>query len=195
MTRRHTLLSMLTLSALATAITLMPGSQSSAQESPRRPRPDSGQNEPQAPERIRRDGAGREGAGREGGRPDRAQNVEAQMKTMNRSLKRLLAQIGNESQKEANLKLLDDAQRGCVTAKSLPPPKEVLKDATTDQAKTKAALHYREDMLAVLRKLIDAEEALLDGKSDQAKAALDEVIRMRDREHKKLGIEDHDDDK
>ncbi len=145
------------------------------------------------PPRVRRarpegqDGPARGEGGQRG-------SVEGAMKGMNRAMKQLHASIADASKKDENLRLVNDMQRNCVVAKGLPVPDDVFKNAPDDAAKAKTREAIRRDLISVLRKLIEVEQSLLDGKTDAAKSTLDEVQKMREDAHKRLGIKDDDDE-
>jgi hypothetical protein len=134
---------------------------------------------------------------REGNRPAPAgQNagqrvsVGGSMKLMNRSFKQLEAQVSDKSKRAENLRLIGDMERGCATAKATPLPRDVLEKAGDDAGKARVNEQFRSSLLELLKKLIQTEEAIADGKTDAAKADLDEVIKMRDKMHKEMGIKD-----
>lgn len=122
---------------------------------------------------------GREGAG-----------AEAGMKMMNRALKMLKGQISDASKKDENLRLINDMQRGCVTAKGGAGSPELFKKAKDDAEKAKWQKEYRSSLIMVLRKLIDAEQAVIDGKNADADKLLTEIAAKRDEMHKLMGIDE-----
>ncbi|MFO0861355.1 MAG: cytochrome b562 [Phycisphaerales bacterium] len=132
------------------------------------------------------------GPGGPGGQGERRVSVEGAMKTMNRSLKQLRAQLADASKKDENLNLVNEMQRGCVMAKGAPLPKDVLERAGDAAAQAKMKTTYRNDMIALLRMLIDLEIAVEDGKTDQAKHLLEKIEAERDRAHKEMGVKDED---
>lgn len=144
----------------------------------------SGQPERQPPDR--QGPPGRQPEGR-GGRQGEPPNVEASMKSMNRALQQLRDQLGDASKKDSSLKLIGDAQRGCIAAKSGQP--QQIAEMKDDAAKAKSAESFRRQLMALARKLLDIEQSLLDGKHDEAKAQLTEVIKMRDAGHAEFGVE------
>jgi ABC-type Fe3+/spermidine/putrescine transport system ATPase subunit len=81
-------------------------------------------------------------------------------------------------------------QRGCIMAKNQPLPEKYLKDLKTDADKAKNQLLYRTDLIKLARKLLDLEEAVLTGKSAEAKKLADEVAKMRETSHEALGVKD-----
>lgn len=132
------------------------------------------------------------GDGPPGRRPDGPPSVERAMKGMNRALKTLHSQIKDESKLQENLQLISDAQRACVGAKGQPAPDDILEKAKDEAAKKELSKTYRRDLIRALKKLVEIEEGLLDGKSDAAAAALEEVIKLRDEAHKAMGVKDDD---
>lgn len=116
-----------------------------------------------------------------------APNVEASMKGMNRALGQLRDQLADATKKYACLKLIGDAQRGCINAKSGTPHQ--IQDMKEEAAKSKAAESYRRQLMAVARKLLDIEQNILEGKTDAAKALITEVLKMRDDGHTEFGVE------
>lgn len=141
----------------------------------------------QRPERGPERGPGGGGPGGPGGRQA---SVEAGMKGMNRAARTLNSQISDASKKDENIRLINEMQRGCATAKGLPLPEEFLKDAKDDAAKAKLIAEYRADMIKMMRTMIDVEEAIIAGKIDQAKAGLDTIEKTRQASHKRLGVKE-----
>lgn len=137
--------------------------------------------------RERRGGGGQWGGGVRAGGPA---NVEASMKEMARALRTLRQQVGDAAKKDDNLRLIGVMQEACVACKNAPVPPKVLKEAKDDAAKAKVAETYRRNLLGVLRTLADTEEAILDGKADQAKAHVDELLDKRKKGHEAMGVED-----
>lgn len=133
---------------------------------------------------------GRQGqpGGRQGGGQG-APGLEGSMKGMQRSIDALKTSISDASKKDENLRLLGDAERFCAGAKNAKPT-EALNEAKDEAAKTKMANAYRKHLLDVLKGLIDAEVATMDGKTAEAKAALDKVVALRDSSHKEFGVKD-----
>ena len=119
-------------------------------------------------------------------------NVGGAMKMMNRSLAKLEQQVGDTSKRQENLKLIGDVERGCILAKTAPKVRPIEK-AGDDAAKTRLTETYRKDLLAVLRKALEVEDAIADGKTDAAAKAVQELIEMKDKGHKDLGIKDDED--
>jgi hypothetical protein len=109
------------------------------------------------------------------------------MKLMNRTLKQLRAQLSDATKRDENLRLIGEMQRGCVNAKS-GKPEQILADAKDDPARAKISAEFRRELIAVMRKLLDAELSIADGKPEAAAAALDEVEKLREHAHEELGV-------
>jgi len=114
------------------------------------------------------------------------------MKGMNRAVKVLGKQVGDATKKEENLRLVNDIQRGAVAAKGQPVPKDVLEKGKDDGERTKMSEGYRKNLIALVRKTLDLEEAILAGKADDAKKMVDEIVKIRDEGHKAMGLKDED---
>lgn len=112
------------------------------------------------------------------------------MKAMNRAARTLNTQISDPTKKEENIRLINEMQRGCATAKGLPLPADFLKDAKDDAAKAKITAEYRADMIKIMRTMIDVEEAIINGKATEAKAGLDSIEKIRQASHKRLGVKE-----
>ncbi|MBY0112868.1 MAG: hypothetical protein K2Y21_08605 [Phycisphaerales bacterium] len=135
----------------------------------------------------------RRGPGQDGrpGGGERRVSVEGSMKAIERSLKALNGQISDASKRDDNLKLINDAQRGCIQAKGAGIPKDVLEKKANDAAsKARLADDYRVHLLSTLRKLIELEEAVAAGKTDDAKAAMAALGKLREEGHHAMGLDD-----
>ncbi|MBX3375963.1 MAG: hypothetical protein KF678_03045 [Phycisphaeraceae bacterium] len=135
---------------------------------------------------------GRQPEGRPEGRPGgrsgaEVPNVEASMKGLNRALQQLRDQVGDPAKKDACLKLIGDAQRGCINAKAGTPHQ--VADIKDEAAKAKAAESYRKHLIAVARKLLDVEQNIMEGKGDAARAGISELLKMRDAGHEEFGVD------
>jgi len=132
------------------------------------------------------------GEGRRPGAEGRGEgmNVEGAMKTMNRSLKQLNGQIADAAKKDDNLKLIGDMERAIVAAKNQPVPADVLAKAKDDAAKAKVSSEFRSHLIDALRKIIDVEEAVADGKTDDAKAKLALFAKTQEAGHNAVGLKD-----
>jgi hypothetical protein len=128
-----------------------------------------------------------------GGRPRPEQpSVEGAMKGMNRGLKNLLAQVGDPTKKDDNLKIVNDMQRACVGAKSQPVPKDVLEKAGDAKAQAKVSAAYRTYLIKTMRTLLDLEEAIVSDNNDVAKAKVAEIEKLRDAGHDAVGLSDEE---
>lgn len=110
------------------------------------------------------------------------------MKIMDRAMEPLNNQISDPAKREENLVHVNEMQRGCVIGKGLSLPKELLEKAGDEAAQKKIKQAYHAHMLALLKKLISLEEALIDEKLDEAKKLLNEVAQERDRGHAAMGM-------
>lgn len=151
-------------------------------------------------------GAGQGGAGGQGGGPGGRQggpegrgqrgggnfSVEGAMKGMNRALKMLKETVGDAAKKDENLKLVGDIQRNCAIAKSMPVPQDVLRKAPDDAARATIETTYKADMRKLMRLTLDLEDAVIDGKIDQAKALVAKLETTRDDGHKAMGMKDEE---
>ncbi len=136
-------------------------------------------------------GEGREGGRQEGARGERqGPNVGGAMKSMGRAMERLEKQLADASKKDENLRLINDIQRGAVAAKGQPLPNDVLAKGKDEAEKTKMAQSYRKNLIALVRKTLDLEDAVLAGKGDDAKKLIDEIAKLRDSSHDALGLKD-----
>lgn len=140
----------------------------------------------QRPER----GPGGPGGGGPGGGQGRQASVDAGMKMMNRAGRALSTQISDASKKEENIRLINDMQRGCATAKGLPLPPEFFKDVKDDAAKAKITSEYRADLMKSMRLMLDVEVAITEGKTADAKAGLEAIEKIRQDSHKRLGVKE-----
>ena len=150
--------------------------------------PAGGEAKPAAPAGPR--GGPREGGPGGPGGAERGGGVSGSMKSIGRSLKTLRGQVEDASKKDENLRLIGEMQRGCITAKNQPLPEKLLKDLKTDADKAKNQLLYRTDLIKLARMLLDLEEAVLNGKTAEAKKLADEVAKMRETSHEALGVKD-----
>lgn len=116
-------------------------------------------------------------------------SVVASMSLIGRSAGKLLEQVGDAAKKEENLRLINEMQRGAVIAKGQPLPPGVLAHAADDAARIKLSDTYRKDLIALIRKLLDIETEIAEGKLDAAKAHVEEVLKMGDAAHGRLAPE------
>jgi hypothetical protein len=132
-------------------------------------------------------GPGR-GEPRRGGPGGQPTNVEGAMKLMNGNLRRLKGQISDAAKKDDNLRLIGEVERGCILAKNMQP--ERLQDIKDDAERAKLAATFRQDLVDLMRKLLDIEQNLIDGKNEAAASTLQEVVKMRDAGHKAMGVDE-----
>lgn len=142
---------------------------------------------PEAKPEGREGGAGAGGGGGGAGRRE-GPSVEGAMKGMNRALERLKGQIADAAKKEENLRLINDMQRNCVTAKGLPVPGDLLERAKDDAAKTKLKATYRAELLHLLRALIEIEQAIIDDKTEVAVKGVGELGKLEESGHNAVGL-------
>lgn len=127
---------------------------------------------------------------RPGRRGDGPPSVERAMKGMERSLKQLSEHIADPARIAENLLFVNEAQRFCVAAKGQPVPEDVLSQAKDETARKELSRIFHRDLIAVLKKLVEIEEHLLDGKPDAAETSLKAIQRLRDDSHKAMGVKD-----
>lgn len=126
---------------------------------------------------------------RRGGRPEGAPlSVRAAMKALNRGYRQLRDQVGSSSRRDENLRIIGEMQRAAIIAKQQPIPDDLLSRTTDEEARARLARTYRSDLIATLRILLDLEEAVIAGNADAAKEKLSSLIRLRDRSHDALGV-------
>lgn len=118
-------------------------------------------------------------------------SIEGAMKGMNRAVKQLQGQIGDVKKKDENLRLMGSVERNCIAAKDLALPPEMLETAKDDAEKAKLADSYRKHLIILMRKLLDLELFVIDGKTDAANAKLLEIVKYRDATHEEFGIKDN----
>lgn len=126
------------------------------------------------------------------GGPGAGGSVEVSMKEMGRALRKLRGSIEDSAAKEDNLRLLGEMERGCINAKNLPVPGDVLRHAADDAAKEKLAVEFRSHLLGLMRKLLDVEQSVMDGKNDVAKTQLEEVFKLQKAGHDAMGLKEEE---
>ena len=132
----------------------------------------------------------REG-GERGGRGGGQQvSLEGSMKGMNRALKTLKGAIGDASKKNECLKMVSEMQRNCAASKAATVPAEYLKSAADDAAKAKIEDEFRSDLRKNLHLLLDLEDAIVAGKTDEANALIVKIEALRDHAHEEMGVKD-----
>ncbi len=128
------------------------------------------------------------GEGRGGQRGGEAGGVKQGMSMMNRSLRTLKNQVSDAAKKDENLKLVNDLQRGCVAAKGVSPDRAL--GRMEDAKKAEAAAAYRKALIQIMEKALKLETALMDGKTAEASALVDEIVKLRDESHKVMGVKE-----
>lgn len=129
------------------------------------------------------------GPRRGGGRPDGIGfSVGAAMKALNRGYRQLREQVDNPARRDDNLRIIGEMQRATVAAKQQPVPEDLLSRAPDAEARERLSAAYRTDLIATLRVLLDLEEAVAAGKTEAATEKLSALIRLRDRSHDALGV-------
>jgi hypothetical protein len=114
------------------------------------------------------------------------------MRGINRAINQLSRQITDASKKDENLRLINDAQRAAVLAKGAQLTDKELKGAKDEAGKAAMTLSARKHLMGVVRKMLDIEQDIIDGKNDAAKAKLEELGKMRDKAHDEFGVKDED---
>jgi hypothetical protein len=134
--------------------------------------------------------APREG-GERGGRGGGQQvSLEGSMKGMNRGLKALKGAISDASKKNECLKIVSEMQRNCAASKAATVPDEYLKSAADDAAKAKIEDEFRSDLRKNLRLLLDLEDVIVAGKTDEANALIVKIEALREHAHEEMGVKD-----
>ena len=133
--------------------------------------------------------APREG-GERGGRGGQQVSLEGSMKGMNRALKTLKGSISDASKKNECLKMVSEMQRNCAASKAATVPAEYLKSAADDAAKAKIEDEFRSDLRKNLHLLLDLEDAIVAGKTDEANALIVKIEALRDHAHEEMGVKD-----
>ena len=134
---------------------------------------------------------GERGPGGPGGQQRGGVNVGSAMKAMGRALKQLKAQVGDASKKDENLKLVATIQYGCAAAKSAPLPGNITK-GMDDAAKAKLDETFRSNLRGVMATAMQLEDAILNGKTDEAAKLVDKLNEQREAGHKAVGLKDED---
>lgn len=115
--------------------------------------------------------------GRGGGVPA---NLGSAMRDMGATLKKLKAEVADTTKVDAALQDLSQFERDVAIAKMGTPDKVA---AMTGDEKTKAMKEYRGLLLKVLTKVVAAEQAVQDGKPDDATAALASLDALEKQGH------------
>ncbi len=147
----------------------------------------------------RQPGGGRPGGDRGPGQPGAQQgrpaNIGGSMKSINRAYKRLREQITDPAKKAENLQLINEMERGTVISKGLPLPADVLETAKDEAAKAKMNDTFRLDLMKSLRIMLDIEDDIFADKGDAAKVKLENLIKMQEESHKRLGVKVDEDER
>ncbi|MBI1191357.1 MAG: hypothetical protein GC200_11840 [Tepidisphaera sp.] len=128
------------------------------------------------------------GEGREG----RGPSVEGAMKAMGRSLKALKGQIADANKKEENLSLVAAMEMACVNAKGGKPGGPAMKAAKTDAEKQELTAKFRAHLIHLGHALLDLESQVMEGKTDEAKASIEKIEKIRDEGHHLMGLDKED---
>lgn len=177
---RTTAAALLVLSLAAVGVAIQPaGAPAARPAQPESRQPASKQPEPGPAPRREPGAEGRRGEGL---------GLGGSMKLMDRSLEKLRGQIGDAAKKDENLRLINEVQRGAVTAKGQSLPPDVLKKAPDEAAKAKLHETFRRELIAFVRKLLDIETEIAEGKTDAARTHLDEAMKMGNAAHQALGL-------
>src|ERR1051326_828845 len=105
------------------------------------------------------------------------------MKAINRAARALKEQVGDASKKDENLKLIWAMQKNALQAKTLEPER-------IEGDKSKWLPDFRKDQNKLMRMLLDLEEQVADGKSDDAAKTFQKVMQYKDSEHEKFKVKD-----
>ena len=135
------------------------------------------------------------GPGGPGGPGGRQISVSGAMKGLNRAARMLHEQIGDASKKTENLQLINDVQRGAISAKGAPLPEDIIGKAKDDTAKAKMTEDFRRALMKAVLTALDIEDNILAGRTDAAKAGREDLIKQRDAAHKTLGVELDEDER
>lgn len=145
--------------------------------------PEGGEPRPGEPPAGPREGGPRE-AGRRGGAP----SVEGGMKAMGRAAEELAKTIASAEKRDENLKWVFEMQRGCAASKASPLPGKVTRDLPADADKAKAAESMRVHLTALMRTLLDLEDAIAAGKTEEAQAIFKKVSDLAEKGHTEFKV-------
>ena len=106
------------------------------------------------------------------------------MEKMDDALKALRKQVGDASQNDASLKLIDEMQAQCVVAKAMVPER-----AAKEADKKKFVTAYRLEMLKVMDELVKLERAVVEGKNEEALALAKGLTKIKNEGHEKFQVE------
>lgn len=124
------------------------------------------------------------GPGGPGG-PGRMMNLEGAMRMMNRGFRELNANIADASKRDENLSAVWMMQQGCAAAKRGKP-----EHMDGDPA---AGLEtFRREQIKLMGMLIDLEAAIMDNKTDDAKAVLAKIKAFQKESHDKYKVKERE---
>ena len=106
------------------------------------------------------------------------------MEKMDDALKALRKQVGDASQNDASLKLIDEMQAQCVIAKAIVPER-----AAKEADKKKFVTSYRLEMLKVMDELVKLERAVVEGKNEEALGIAKGLTKIKNEGHEKFQVE------
>ncbi len=127
---------------------------------------------------------------REGGRGGRGgqPSVEGGMKAMGRAAEELAKTLGNAAKRDENLKLVFEMQRGCATSKAAPLPGKIARELPADVDRAKASESMRVHLTALMRVLLDLEDAIAAGKTEEAQALFKKAGEMAEKAHTEFKV-------
>ncbi|MFT4540343.1 MAG: soluble cytochrome b562 [Planctomycetota bacterium] len=109
--------------------------------------------------------------------------IESAMLELQSALKKLRRSVRKEDQQAASLEQIDIAQAAIVRAKKESPLR------TTDEAEAarpEFLIAYRSAMIVMLRGLLELEEAILEGRIEDARALVSKIRDSEDPNHEKF---------
>ncbi len=113
--------------------------------------------------------------------------IGKEMKGMNADFKQLKKQIGDPAQKDSSLKLIADMKKHAKTARGLTPD-NAAKIPEADRTKWMDA--YKKKMDDLLGEYDKLESAVSDGKTDEAKTLLGDVLNVKRQGHEEFNKEE-----
>jgi type II secretory pathway component PulJ len=122
------------------------------------------------------------------GQVERPMNLHRTMERIERTLKRIAAQVEDPKQDASTLLLLNELQASTVAAKAFNPDNV---GELTGDARARMIADYRARMIAVLKAELTLEEAILGNDRPAAKAALATLQKQREDGHKAYDVDDH----
>ncbi|MBC7773211.1 MAG: hypothetical protein H7210_11995 [Pyrinomonadaceae bacterium] len=128
---------------------------------------------------------GEKGPDRGPGKP--GESIGDAMSRMDRAIKQLQRQVGDTKKKDDTLRIVSEVQRNCLAAKAIPVPPEMLEKIKDEAEKTKVASSYRKRMVSLMRKLLDLEMFVLEGKTDAANAKVLDIMKFSEESHEEFG--------